>query len=147
MAKEGLVMPTVRSKMSHAWGLPFRQYRVWLDGQLFIERRRLQTPLFGVLFSKILLDDRTRDPHTHRRAFITMAVTGSYTELVWKDAHSAPIIREHKRLRPYLMRRGWAHQIVTVHGTLRTLLLAGIYHQNFQFWTPEGPIDWESYHG
>jgi hypothetical protein len=38
-----------------------------------------------------------------------------------------------------------AHNIIAVHGKLRTLVLAGRSRGTWSFWTPAGKVDWREH--
>ncbi len=125
-----------------------RHYQVSVGDDVFIDRWRLLTvPALTVLVTRIFGPDSGRDPHDHARSFISLAVSGGYTEKVWdtRDMSRPPVTRHHRPWRPYLLRRSQAHTITQVSGKLRTIVLAGPHHGTFRFWTPEGPVDYKDY--
>ncbi len=144
----GTTVPaTQRARRSPRWDFMGR-YQVRVGGELFIDRLRvIQCPWFAVLVSRIHGPDTGRDPHNHSRAFATFILSGSYTERVWASpADLAPWReREHPRWSLKVMRRSWAHEITSVRGPLRTLVIAGRHHGTWHFWTADGPVDWREY--
>jgi hypothetical protein len=105
-------------------------------------------PWFAVLASRIHEPDTQRDPHDHSRTFVSVCLTGSYRECLWYDPADTAVAntaRLHRPWRPYLMRRNNAHRIVELHGTVRTLVIAGPWHRSFRFWTKDGLVPHEEY--
>lgn len=137
---------TSRSPRSPRWGFGGR-HRVWVDGELHLIRRRIQTPIFGLLATRIFTPDSDRAPHTHSRWFATFIVSGGYWEVVHDDPAdlSAGRERHHGRWSVMVLRRTQAHRITSVEGKLRTFVVAGPWRGDFEFWTDDGPVGRREY--
>jgi hypothetical protein len=130
---------TVRSNMSPRWGHPFKPYIVIVDEELFLVRRRLQCPWFGILLTQLIRPD-TRDPHRHSRWFASWILRGGYTETL-----SSGVTRTHTRWSWHVMPRHLAHTITAITHPCTTLVLVGRYHGDWQFVTSRGLVDKDAY--
>jgi hypothetical protein len=116
-------------------------YRVRKDGKLFISRFRwIQTPWFAIYTTRIHGADTDRDPHDHSRPFVSLILTGGYDERVVTGSDA--FTRSHGRGSVHLMPLRWAHQITSVRGPLRTLVICGPRAETWSFWTENGKVDW-----
>jgi hypothetical protein len=143
------VHPTTnRSAKSGRWAF-CGKYKVIVDGELFLARRRTQCPWLGVLLTRIYRPDGDRAPHNHSRWFASWILRGGYTECVYGDPAdlSSCEYREHRRWSWHVMPRSKAHRITEITGPLLTLVVTGrqVDGGSFDFWTPAGPVSKDVY--
>jgi hypothetical protein len=123
------------------------------DGRPYLDRLRLvQTPLFGVYLHRIHQPDTDRDPHDHPWPFLSLVLSGAYTERVWAgkghrrdDLHSLEFRRRRGSLHRMSVKR--AHMITEVDGLLWTLVVTGPRVRDWGFWTDMGLVSWREYLG
>jgi len=128
------------------WGVN-RDYWVRVGDEPFLDRKVLVIcPWFGVFLTEIHKPDAgDRPPHDHSRSFVSLILSGGYSELVYSDDVHGARARFHERRSVHLMPRRKAHVITEVRGKLRTLVFAGRSYGSWSFWTPEGKVDWKAY--
>jgi hypothetical protein len=129
------------------WGLN-RDYWVRVGDEPFLDRKVLVIcPWFGVFLTEIHKPDANkRDPHDHSRGFVSLILSGGYTEEVFSDpAVLASYERRHRRWSCHVMPMDKAHVITAVTGPLRTLVIAGRSRGTWAFWTTQGKVDWKAY--
>ena len=126
----------------------FKRAQVHIGDEMFTDRVwLLMTPWAGVMITRIFSPDTGRDPHDHARSFISVALSGGYTEEIWdtRDMSSGAVLREHHAWWPYVLRRHQAHNITRVIGPLRTVVVTGPHRGPWRFWTPAGPVNYPDY--
>lgn len=130
-----------------AWAV-WRDYWVRVGDGPFLDRKVLMIcPWFGVFITRIHKPDISRHPHDHSRPFISLILTGGYSERVWDNPAdlSSSTHRIHGSWSLHKMPVSKAHKIVAIKGTLRTLVVAGRSRGTWAFWTQDGKVDWKEY--
>lgn len=132
------------------WGVNY-DYWVSVGDTPFLDRKVLVIcPWFGVFLTDIHKPDTGRDPHDHSRPFISVILSGGYTEKVHDDPAKRNSFRaftwkQHARWSAHRMRTSEAHTITLVAKNTRTLVFAGRSRGTWSFWTPDGLVDWKEY--
>jgi hypothetical protein len=125
------------------WGIN-QDYWVRIGEEPFLNRKVLVIcPWFGVFITRIYSPDTDRDPHDHSRPFLSLILSGGYTENVHSD--QGMIKKTHRRWSAHILRTSEAHRITAIREPLRTLVIAGKSRGTWSFWTPAGKIDWKEY--
>lgn len=124
---------------------------VGADGDPYLDRLRLiQTPLFGIYLHHIHRADLDPDPHDHPWSFMSIVLTGDYTESVWRikgrRADLDPETRVRSRYSVRVLSRHSAHIITRVSRPLWTLVITGPRKSDWGFWTGDGGyVRWDIY--
>lgn len=113
------------------------------EGNLYLRRWRLiQTPLFGVYLHKIMQPDADRDLHDHPWNFISIVLSGGYSEQVEGGFVKRKLFSIARRT------AATAHRIARLFKVPTwTLVLVGRRKKSWGFYTPSGFKDWREYLG
>jgi hypothetical protein len=120
------------------------------EGDPYLDRLRIiQTPWLSVYLHHIHRPDRDADPHDHPWDFISLVLSGSYTELLWRDKTCASSFRTRERRRWSVgrTRRQAAHIITGIEGPLWTLVITGRRRGEWGYWSARGFTPWREYTG
>lgn len=121
------------------------------DGAAYLFRRQvIRTPWLRVFIHDIHETDQDRHLHDHPWSFISIILSGGYTELYCEDSQDDPWVVEQRRwprFSVHLMRHTAAHRIIDASPGLRTLVIAGPRRQDWGFHTENGFVGWRAYHG
>jgi hypothetical protein len=146
------------SKPSARWEF-MRTFRITgSDGSPYLTRLRIvQTPLFGIYLHTIHRPDEDRHLHDHPWNFISLVLSGAYSENRSVDRFSP---RLRKRWSVARFRAEDAHEIFYVTGpnghalngpneqdVCRTLVLVGRRRRDWGFHTEDGWVLWSEYLG
>jgi hypothetical protein len=148
---------TTRTPTSGRWGFlvgKHGKHEVAVDGKPLLKRRRLQCPLFGILFTRIYVPDSPqRAMHAHSRPFLTFIASGYYIESVERvlpggGTTKSGAVRAHPRFSLRYLPADYAHRITAVskRKPLLTVALVGRHLGTWHFYPPDGePVDWKDY--
>ena len=97
--------------------------------EVYLSRWRLiQTPWFGVLLHRIYKPDWARELHNHPWSFMSLVLTGGYTEECKRNGNNPTEVRRG-RLSVSRRTKQDFHRISELRGTVRTLVLVGCRRQ------------------
>lgn len=130
-------------------------------GRSFLRRRSIETRWFGILLHSIDGPDPGKDLHDHPWPFVSIVLSGGYTEEVC-DTREAPYLADiAESLETDTVDRGFtrswfrgsvhrirlteAHRIIAVRPGTRTLVLRGPKSQSWGFYLPMGWVDQRRY--
>lgn len=143
--------PVVRvaGKRSPRWAFWSKMTIPCLDGTDYLVRLRIvQTPWFGVYLHDIHKDDGDRAPHNHPWSFVSIVLSGRYTERLYEspiDDSSSFILKTYRRFSIHRMGRDTAHRIVDARPGLKTLIFVGPRRFSWGFFEEGEYIDWLIY--
>lgn len=122
-----------------------------VNGEDYLIRLRIvQTPWFGVYLHDLLNPDPA-DPHDHPWPFISVILSGEYTEdfYPWPQFRGMikPEFREQtwKRWSIHRMGRESAHRIKSAAPGTKSLIFVGRRSRQWGFWTEDGWVPWTEY--
>lgn len=147
------------SRSSARWSVLRRMVLRRADGVAYLDRIRLvQTPWFGVYLHRFDAPDPGMDLHDHPWPFVTMVLSGGYTEVRcdsrWASPGNRPggCLQHRRRFRPKVMRLTEAHTIVELDRLpTRSLVIVGRRQREWGFyeygrWTPHAEYDDTRHH-
>ena len=131
----------------------------------FLDRRGIDLRLFGIYLHRIVDEDPGRDLHDHPWPFVTLILSGGYTE-ERADARLAPLYaavaeqsdglapgvtsargheRSWRRWSIHRIRMTDAHRITSAQPNTWTLVFRGRKSRRWGFYLPTGYVDQERY--
>lgn len=119
----------------------FKVSDIVIHGEIYMRRWRVRTKWFGLHLHHIRLPDYGRDFHDHPFDFMSIAVKGSYEELLPDGA-----LVHHRWGVPYFRRAEAAHAIVQVPDDgVWTFVLRGPLRRPWGFYVDDVWMDADSY--
>jgi hypothetical protein len=118
------------------------------EGDPYLDRLRIiQSPLCSIYLHHIHRPDIEIDPHDHPWSFISIVITGDYTEEVWPDKRDSSLSYTSWRRRwsAHKMDRESAHIITETRKPLWTLVITGPKRTSWGFWRNGEFTPWRKY--
>lgn len=107
------------------------------DGNVYLDRRGIQTRWFNVYLHHIGAPDPGRALHNHPWVFWSFVVRGGYTEQVSPAGSWKACLRQRRWSLHKMPLSSW-HRIISVEPNTWTLIVTGPARQKWGFDTPEG---------
>ena len=108
--------------------------------EVYLSRWRIiQTPWFGVLLHRIYKPDWARELHNHPWSFMSLILTGGYTEECKRNGDNVKQVRRGVGSVSRRTKQDF-HRISELHGTVRTFVLVGRRRQEWGFLVPSDEV-------
>jgi hypothetical protein len=115
----------------------------------FHQYRIINTSKFTVCINKIVSADNISTlPHDHACDFLSLVLSGEYTEKVYKDYLNEPSdieYRSFKRFSIHKFLHNWAHIIVKSNVVYTLFITWNNQGRKPYIYTPEGPVTFDQY--
>ncbi len=116
------------------------------DGQPYLIRWRLiETPWFGVFLHHILRSDRDRATHDHPWGFVSVILSGGYTEHSQVRRPHGATFTKHYRAGSIVRHKATDLHRLELDRPAWTLVFIGARCREWGFMTPRGWVHWEQY--
>lgn len=119
------------------------------DGRPFLERWGLcHERIGGFYLHHVAGPDPGLDLHDHPWAFVSIVLSGAYTEAranVFADVHDPPVVSRRRTLSVRFTGLRTAHRITSAEPGTWTLVLRGPTRRKWGFYPPDGRVAWDEY--